>query len=72
MARRQTKRRTREDRRERFGLGIAKVLAACVLVLVLGLLLDGFGVDAGGYLVLAGLVIAVIEIYVAPLVAPRK
>ncbi len=42
------------------------------MALVAGLLLHGAGVDAGGYLVLAALLVGVLAIYVAPLLAWRR
>lgn len=67
-----TERSAREERLGRFGLGILKALGFVLVALVAGLLLDGAGVDAGGYLVLGALLVGVIAIYVVPLLAWRR
>jgi hypothetical protein len=54
------------------GVFILKALAVVLVVLVLGLLLDGLGLGLGAYVVLAALLVGVIVIYVLPLLPSRR
>ena len=54
------------------GWFIIKAIALVIVALVIGLLLDGFGLGIGGYLVLAALAVFVIAFYVVPWLPTRR
>jgi hypothetical protein len=60
-----------EDDGER-GWFIAKAIAFLVGLLVVGLVLDGFGVGLGGYVVLAVAALYVIVVHVVPFWPSRR
>jgi len=59
--------------RDRGNVGwlIVELVAACLVVAVVGLLLDGLGVSWGGYVVLAAVAVFAIAFYVVPFVPTR-
>ena len=54
------------------GWFIVKAIAAVLVATVIGLVLDGFGVSFGGYVVLAAVLVFVLVVYVVPWLPTRR
>jgi peptidoglycan/LPS O-acetylase OafA/YrhL len=61
-----------EAREGQHGLRLVIALASLLLVLVVGLALDGLGVDAAGWFALLAVVGMLVVFYAGPWVGPRR
>ena len=61
-----------EEREVRFGMRLVVGWIAVIAVLVIGLLLQGGGVGAGGWLALAAVAAMLLLFYVVPWLGPRR
>jgi predicted histidine transporter YuiF (NhaC family) len=61
-----------EEREAQHGFRLVMALAALLVALVIALVLDGLGIDLGGWLALVIVLAGLVVFYVGPWVGPRR
>jgi peptidoglycan/LPS O-acetylase OafA/YrhL len=61
-----------EEREAQHGFRLVIALAALLVALVIALVLEGLGVDLGGWLALVIVLAGLVVVYVGPWVGPRR